>query len=372
MKTKNIKLLRNQIKSISVENNIEDKNYVCYSEILKNLSNNNYLDHNLKGLGCDNKDGMCYYYNNKYKGIYQYLPIPLPKKKVNIFLICKEPSIGWAENQNDAKSKVHNSGYQNFIACDLFDLKPNEINKINKSIKKNRNIIIEKPIKGVNVIFTALLSAYYAKYNYKPSVYITDLSKCAMDVKEADNMVIYKEGNKVITKEKKTQKQLPLLHRYGCCSNFLKWEIENISLLENTQFIFVGKTSYFAIQNKSKEKYQLLLKNFLKGINEKIDTNKVTHIPHYALQNVPISLLDLFYDSDEDIIKAKDEIKDIFLNLDIYKYYSTNFYFSDENEKALKRSIDNLSKYKNEINIRVSNISLILYAIYKKHFEKIL
>jgi len=45
---------------------------------------------------------------------------------------------------------------------------------------------------------------------------------------------------------------------------------------------------------------------------------------HYALQNVPISLLEIFYDSDEDIENAKEEMKQAFLKIDICKYYDNN------------------------------------------------
>jgi hypothetical protein len=359
----------------------EQTDHIDFGNIMNNLKCNQNLEENLKGLKCDDKCGMCHYYNSN-KNVYQYLPNPLPKKKADIFLICKEPSIGWHKNkeqlklhkgkkisQNELyKENVEKYGYQNFIDCILFNLKPNEIKKINSPLRNDKPTKIEKPIKGVNTLMTALIKTFIGKYNYEPSIYITDLSKCAMDVNDANKMLIDDKGKRVKHKER----DKALLHRYICCNNFLKWEIENLSNLNNTHFVFVGKTSFFSLLNKGKEKYKTLLENYIYNLNRNIDCGKISYVPHYALQNVPISLLEIFYDSDEDIENAKEEMKQAFLKIDICKYYDNNFYFSKEKKNELRESIENLKKYPKSLSVKASNISLILYTIYKKHFEKIL
>jgi len=97
---------------------------------------------------------------------------------------------------------------------------------------------------------TALIENIIGKYNMNLNLH-NRFIKCAMDVNDANKMLIDDKGKRVKHKER----DKALLHRYICCNNFLKWEIENLSNLTILISCSLAKLVSFH-SDKGKEKYK--------------------------------------------------------------------------------------------------------------------
>lgn len=303
-------------------------------------------------LGCDNSNGMCNEYNSikkeESKNIYQFLPIPFPKKDAEYVFICKEPSAGWAKDSGDAYEKANIKGYMNFISGLI------------KRNKKSGDIIKDKKgnssLSGLHGIDIMIL-AFQKVFNNK-SIYLTDMSKCAMNINEADRL-----------KQKSKDEKFDLEHRYDCCSPYLKWELENIAIKDPIVFL-VGKNYYFNYWNKkNKPQSECDITSEKRYFNEivKYKTNKMFPIPHYAIQfSCPEYILSLLED------KSKTENANTFISeerVNLLKYYKENFILSEYVENDIEQSIQIVENSKN--NIAVSSSHTLLFLIYENEFAKI-
>ena len=225
--------------------------------------------------------------------IYCYLPLPKPKlglnQKVTDFFICKEPSTGWVKgNQNNAWSKVNEHNIINFIGNDI-------------------------KLKKLQVLFISYFNVFP-----EGKFYITDLSKCAMNVKH----------NKI-----------EALNRYKCCQSLLELEINKYTD-SSTRFYLVGD---------NKEDTYVSLRKFIKE-------RTITPLPHYAIQiSCPDFINDMYFyarGTDENEI-----LKEIFLGYNqLGEKLSNNFNLP---------FIPNLIKKES-----VPPTNILLYSIYKSCFER--
>jgi len=306
---------------------------------------NNYTNLNfVNELECNKVDGMCFEYSYNNKNLYQYLPNPLPKQKADFIFICKEPSAGWASSSEDAFNKVNSRGYMNFISGFM---KKDEFGNYTKN--KTGDYVINA-LAGIDIMILAFISVFDNQ-----SIYLTDMSKCAMSTKDADEL------------KKKDKEGKLLKHRYECCVPFLKWELENLASKDKTIF-FVGKNYFFDDWKKknsiNKEKELTPEMVFLNNI-VKYETSKINFLPHYAIQfSCPEYMLRLLEDKSR-IEVAKRKISEGILVL--LEFYLSNFELSDPIKDDIALSKSSLRKDVNKLNI--TNSHKLLYLIYENEFK---
>jgi len=251
-------------------------------------------------------EGICEIYNqkilNKENFIYCYLPLPIPRleksDKVKHFIICKEPSTRWANNsQESALTKVINGDNINFIG---------KVTKLNK----------------LEILFIAFFNTFNNE-----KFYITDLSKCAINVNDV--------------KEERNEKDNSTLSRYDCCKPLLEHEIKKLTDKE-TIFYFVGENNEDAI-----DKYKNLLGD-----------RKFYKLPHYAIQiSCPDHVNEMIYYYNKDIREEKlvFEIQNGFNHLN--DNLTDNFHLSFNIKLIEKESI--------------KPTLILLYLVYKSYFENV-
>lgn len=306
---------------------------------------NNYTSLNfVNELECNKVDGMCFEYSNNNKNLYQYLPNPLPKQKADFIFICKEPSAGWASSSEDAFNKVNSKGYMNFISGFM---KKDEFGNYTKNITGDYVI---NALAGIDIMILAFISVFDNQ-----SIYLTDMSKCAMSTKDADEL------------KKKDKEGKLLKHRYECCAPFLKWELENLASKDKRIF-FVGKNYFFDDWKKknsiSMEKQLTPEMVFLKNI-VKYETSKINFLPHYAIQfSCPEYMLRLLEDKTK-IENAKIKIKEGVLVL--LDYYLANFELSNSIQDDINQSKSTLSDKIDKL--KITNSHILLYLIYVNEFK---
>ena len=277
----------------------------------------------IENLGCNS--GMCLKFNNNRKFIYQFLPTPIPKSLTEYIFICKEPSIQWAVGTTDAFNKVINYQYMNFISA----------------VRKNNKLDI-------------LISAFRNVYGDKP-ILITDMSKCAIDLEVADDFG-FKDN---------------LVHRYECCSPYLKWEIENLAVSNPNVFI-VGKNYFFMEwykrkfpeSNNDEANNIICFEKFLnKTVDVNITTERIFMLPHYSIRfSCPDYILRMLRKDKLDIQK---EINDGLIKL--YHYYLDNFILTKNIEESIKSSLSN--SVTADAEKELSDSVILLYLLYKNEFE---
>jgi hypothetical protein len=282
----------------------------------------------IKELKCD--EGMCKHYRDKSKEekkIYQYLPNPLPKVKVKYIFIGKEPSTPWAGNEKDvALKKVMENGYMNFGFGDTNYLK-------------------------IYIMLMAFQSVFGDK-----AFYLTDLSKCAINTNDADNLG-KKDGPD---------------HRYICCAPFLNWELNSLAA-KNSHIFLVGKTDFFNKWHKREgygkgidefNSFQKFLETKVKI--DHISSQRIYQIPHYSIRfPCPDVTLRLLSNDKVEVKNVEENIRSNFKPL--LQFCKDKFIFSlnirENIEKLIKDNDDKITKSK------ITDSLILLFLLYKNEFK---
>lgn len=272
------------IKKLNIE--LINSNFKLNSSQLSKLNNS---------LKCD--ESACAAFNEKALKerdfIYCYLPLPTPKldpdQKVSDFFICKEPSSKWA-------NKKQSEAWGNIIDG------------------KNINFIGEKiKLKNLQILFVSYFEVFP-----DGKFYITDLSKCAINVKD----------NKINS-----------LDRYKCCQSLI--ELEIIKFTDSS-------TRFYLVGDNKEESY--------KSLKLIIGDRKIINIPHYAIQISCPEFLNRMY-FDEHGINEKEIIQKIKTGFkQLGEKLSNNFNLN---------FVPNIIEKEN-----IPPTNLLLYLIYKSCFER--
>ena len=286
-----------------------------------------YADHLdfIDKLGCADPNGMCWKFNKNRRTIYQFLPLPLPKSPAEFIFICKEPSTPWARGTSDAYDKVIKKQYMNFISGERKN------NKLDIMITAFRNVFMDK------------------------SIFITDMSKCAIDTNVADDFG-FKDN---------------LSHRYICCSPYLQWELKKLAV-DNPAIFLVGRNYFFAewfrrkypeMKNDGLNDITCFNKFLVDVVRLKVDDQKITMLPHYSIRfSCPEYILRMLK---SDKVGIQKEIKDGLS--DLYQYYLDNFILTKNTTERIIRSIN--ESIDAESNKELSDSIILLYLLYKNEFE---
>lgn len=301
-------------------------------------------------LGCNDPDGMCNEYNSNKKNnkkIYQHLPKPFPKKEAKFIFISKEPSVAWADTQGNAYQKAYEYKFMGFISGFIKKSK-----KTGEFVKDKNGKYKLTGIGDIAIMMMAFLNVFGEK-----SSYLTDMSKCAMSVIDADRMNHLNIDGK------------SLKHRYECCNPFLKWELEKLAVKDPVIFL-VGKNYYFDYwDKKSKDEIKFDI-SFEKRYFKEIvgcNTNKIYSIPHYSIQfSCPDFILNLL-NSKSRVEKAEKIISKE--RVPLLEYYLKNFDLSKYVIDDINNSIKIIKN--SRIDFKVTPSQTLLYLIYENEFAKI-